>query len=332
MLTYSKALSTMQTLTGVASTDATNSATLTQFWNDSRRTIGSIRSGSWPWLETQQTVQTVADVEYIEVPNNMRKVVGVRVRVGGTTDQDSTTYVPIMVWDSKKWEFVIASRLGSNQYPYYTYQRGTRVFFQPIPDTTGVDVVLIGRYNIKDLNIADVTNLTVASIANGSTALTMSGSMTADMAGRYIQITETTAANGGDGWWYEIASVTNATTVVLTKPYQGTSISAGTAACTIGQITYEPEAYQMAPIYRAVAQYWDFKENMTLSERYWNLYDGGQEIGKNALVGGLIGQMLEEAGDTFEGPYMSNPNMRQDSVNVDSGVPYWLPYQDATGF
>lgn len=326
----------MQKFTGVASTDTTNSAFLTQFWNDSRRTVGSIRSGSWPWLETQETVTTTADIDYVEVPNNMRKVTGVRVRsVGGTTDQNSTTYIPIMVWDSKKWEFVIASRLGSNQYPYYTYQRGTRVFFQPIPSVTGVEVVLIGRFNIKDLNIADVTNITVASIANGATTLTLSGSMTKDMVGRYIQITETSADNGGDGWWYEIGSWTSATVVELTKPYQGTSIAAGTAACTIGQITYEPEAYQMAPIYRATAQYWTLKENLDLAKTYWMLYDGGKEanlVPATQEIGGIIAQMLEEAGDTFEGPYMSNPNTRQDSVNVDSGVPYWLPYQDATGF
>lgn len=332
MITKSQAEGLLQTLSGVQSTDTTNTALLLQFFNDSRRTVANIRSGSWPWLEIQETVTTTADVEYIEVPNNMDKVVGVRVRVGGTTDQDSTTYIPIMIWDSKKWELVIASRLGSNEYPYYTYQRASRVLFQPVPSTTDVDVILIGRRKLVDLAIDDITNLTVVTATTDSKTITMSGSAVSTWAGRYIRITASNTANKGDGAWYEIASVTNATTIVLTKEYQGVNIAAGAAACTIGQITYEPEAYQMAPIYRAVAQYHDFKENMVLSERYWKLYDGGVEIGKATLVGGLIGQMLEKEGDTFEGPYFSNPNMRQDSVNVDSGVPYWLPYQDATGF
>jgi len=332
MITNSQAEGLLQTLTGVQSTDTTNTATLLQFFNDSRRTVANIRTGSWPWLEIQKSVLTTADQEYVEVPNDMDKVVGVRVRVGGTTDQDSTTYIPIMIWDSKKWELVIASRLGSNTYPYYCYQRGTRVLFQPIPSDSSSRVVLIGRRKLTDLNIDDITNITVATATTDSTSVTVSGSAVATWVGRYIRITASNTVNKGDGAWYEIASVTNSTTIVLTKPYQGTSIVAGAAACTIGQITYEPEAYQMAPIYRAVAQYWDLKENMVLSERYWNLYDGGCEIGKKALPAGLIGQMLDKEGDTFEGPYFSNPNMRQDSVNVDSGVPYWLPYQDATGF
>ncbi len=329
MITKSQAEATLQALTGVPSTDTTNTALLLQFWNDSRRTFGALRSGSWPWLEIQQTVTTTADQEYVEIPNNMRKVVGVRVRVGGSTDQDSTTYIPIMVYDAKRWELVIAARLGSNTYPYYAYQRGTRLYFQPIPSDSSSQVVLIGRRNLKDLAIDDITNLTVTTATLGSTSITMSGSAVATWAGRFIRITESNTINKGDGYWYEIASVTNSTTIVLTKPYEGTSIVAGSAACTIGEITFEPEAWQMAPIYRAIAQYWDFKENMVLSERYWRKYDGGQEIGKATLVGGLVGQALEEAGDTFEGPYIS-PRSRDADGAI--GPPYYLPYQDASGF
>ncbi len=329
MITYSSSLSTLQTLTGVPASDTTNSAVLMQFFNDSVRAICSMRSGAWPFLEIQNTVLTTADVEYVTIPNNMRKVTGVRVRVNGTTDQDSTTYLPIMVWDSQRWEIIISARLGSNTYPYYAYQRDQRVLFQPIPSDTNTPVVLIGRKNVRDLVIPDVTNLTVAAATNGSTAVTMSGSMTVDMVGRFIRITETSAVNGGDGYWYEIATVTSATAITLTAPYQGLSIVGGTAACTIGQVSVIPEAYQMAPIYRAVAQYWDFKENMVLSERYWRLYDGGVEIGKATITGGFLGQMLEVQGDTFEGPYVSPRSRDADGL---VGPPYYLPYQDASGF
>ncbi len=329
MLTYSGNLSTLQQLSGVPTTDTTNSALLMQFFNDSVRTICSMRSGSWPFLEIQNTVLTTADVEYVTVPNNMRKVTAVRVRVNGTTDQDSTTYIPIMVWDAFRWELVIAARLGSNQYPYYAYQRDQRVLFQPIPSDTDTQVVLIGRKNVRDITIPDVTNLTVTTATNGSTAVTMSGGMTADMVGRFIRITETSAANAGDGYWYEIATVTSTTAITLTAPYQGLSIVAGTAACVIGQASVIPEAYQMAPIYRALAQYWQFKENMVLAKSYWKQYDGGVEIGEATLTGGLVGQMLEVQGDTFEGPYVS-PRARDADGLV--GPPYYLPYQDASGF
>ena len=83
----------------------------------------------------------------------------------------------------------------------------------------------------------------------------------------------------------------------------------------------------MAPIYRALAQYWDFKENMVLSERYWLAYDGGQEIGKREIPAGIIGQMLEEAGETFDGHYIEPTNRNTDL----RGIAYWYPWEQGTG-
>jgi len=130
MITYSTALSTLQTLTGVQSTDTINSATLIQFWNDSRRTVGAFRSGNWPWLAIERTVDTTADVDFVYVPNDMRKVTAVRVKVG--TDPSATIYVPVQVCDVHKWQYVLAARLGSNQYPYFCFQQGQKLLFAPI--------------------------------------------------------------------------------------------------------------------------------------------------------------------------------------------------------
>ena len=153
---------------------------------------------------------------------------------------------------------------------------------------------------------------------------------TTAMAGRWLRITETTADGGGDGYWYEIASVTNSTTLELKKPYQGTTIAAATAAYTMGLITYEPEPYQMAPIYRAVAQYWDTKENLALSTRCWNLYDGGFEAGNSDEPRGLIGQMLQEEGESMEGPYL--PPLPRGTNVLRNWPAYYYPWDNASGF
>jgi hypothetical protein len=328
MLTYSTALSTLQSLTGVPSTDTTTSALLIQFWNDSRRTVAGIRGGSWPWLQIERTVDTVADQDYIYIPNDIRRVTAMRVVVG--TGTSATIYLPVQVCDIKRWQVALAARLGSNQYPYFAFQQGQKILMTPIPSETGTDVVLTGPRVIRDINIADYNTGNIVSIANGATAVVGTGtSWTASMAGRYIRITESDTANKGDGYWYEIASVGSATTLTLVKPYQGTSIVAGTAAYSLGLITYEPETWQMAPIYRAVAQYWDLHENFNLSERYWLLYDGGQEIGKRELPAGMIGQMLEEAGETYDGNYIAPSD--NDLANVQI-APYYYPTQDASGF
>lgn len=325
MLTYSTALSTLQTLTGIQTTDTTNSAVLIQFWNDSRRTVASINGGKWPWLEIEEDVNTVANQEYVEIPNHIRRIVSVRQQNGiGST---AVKYLPRLIFDPTKWNLIIASNLGTSDVPLFVYERNSRLYVQPTPSGANA-IKLRGRLIVRDVNIVDYTTGSIVSIANGATTVTGTGTTwTTSMAGRWIRITESDTINKGDGYWYEVASVTSNTVLELKKPYQGTSISAGTAAYTLGQITYEPEAYQMAPIYRAVAQYWDYKENMVLSERYWRLYDGGMEIGKSDLPQGMIGQMLQEAGESMEGPYIS-----PDGNRFDNGAPYYYPYDLATGF
>lgn len=331
MLTYSTALSTLQQMTGVPTTDTTNSALLIQYWNDSRRTIGAMRGGTWPWLEIERTVNTVADQDYVYIPNDMRKAITMRVVVG--TGTSATIYRPVKLLDIERWQLVLAYRLGSNQYPYFAYQQGQKILMSPIPSVTATPVVITGHRALRDLSIADYTTGTIISIANGLTTVTGSGTTwTTSMAGRYIRITESDTANKGDGYWYEIASVTSATVLVLVKPYQGTSISAGAAAYTLGQATYEPESYQMAPIYRALAQYWGFKENEALAKNYWLQYDGGKEanlVDARTPIGGLISQMLDEAAETFDGNYMSPTDNLMSNLQTQ---PYYFPTQDASGF
>lgn len=328
MLTYDSALSTLQSLTGVQSTDLTNSATLIQFWNDSRRTVAGINGGKWPWLEMEDQALTVANQEYVQIPNHIRKIMGVRQQNG--TNPTDVIYRPKLVFDSDRWDTILQQQFGSTNVPYFAYEREDKLYLQPIPSENGNVVFMRGRLKIRDINIVDYITGSIVSIANGATTVTGTGtSWTTSMAGRWLRITETVADNGGDGYWYEVASVTSSTILELKKKYQGTTISAGTALYRLGYITYEPETYQMAPIYRAVAQYWDFKENMVLSERYWMLYDGGQEIGKTQLAAGLIGQMLEEANESMEGPYLG-PIPR--AGDYGRPFPYYNPWLDATGF
>lgn len=325
MLTKSIALSTLQNLTGVQSTDTNNSAIILQFWNDSRRTVAAINGGKWPWLEIEESVNTVPDQEYVEIPNHIRRIVSARQTNGSVPN--STTYLPKLIFDPTKWDLIISSNLGTSDVPYFGYERNGRFYIQPIPSGAN-SIKLRGRLIIRDVNIDDYITGSIVSITNGATTVTGSGTTwTTSMAGRWIRITESDTANKGDGYWYEIASVTSTTVLELKKPYQGTSVSVGTAAYLLGQITYEPESYQMAPIYRAVAQYWDTKENMVLSERYWRLYDGGVEIGKSKEYGGIIGQMMQEAGESMEGPYIS-----PDDTRFNNAVPYWFPYDLASGF
>ncbi len=326
MKTYTKLLSEYQVTT--ANTSAANQTNGGIYLNDSIRTICNLQGGKLRFLESTSNMSTEQGIETYQIPNKYRKLIDMYVYSGSGSSSD-TIYAPEMVFSPVRWKEILQYRLGQGDVPYFTYVENTSYKIQPIPDSTGQLIVLRGRLQVRDLTIADVTNITVASISNGATSMTLSGNMTADMVGRYIQITETTAANGGDGFWYEIGAYVSPAQITLTKPYEGTSIVAGTATSTIGQVPVVPQAYQPAIVYRAVALYWQNQRELSTAKTYWMMYDGGKEAGYSNDYGGLILEMLENEGETEEGSYL--PPFGSSS-NIVNGSPYYFPYQQASGF
>jgi len=173
------------------------------------------------------------------------------------------------------------------------------------------------------------TAVTIGTEEGGSIITGSGTSWTTGMAGRYIRITDTSAANGGDGFWYEIDEILSTTVLSLKKQYTGSSISAGSATYTMGQMSIIPEAYDMAIVYRAAAVYWTNKSNDAKSREYWMLYDGGNEAGLSHEYGGIIGQMLANEGETEEGAYIP-PFGSQNATIMQA--PYYFPYQQGSGF
>jgi len=324
MKTYTSLLSGYQTYTD---TSAANAIDGIGYINDSIKTICNLQGGKLRFLETTKNVDTVASQEGYQIPNKFRKLIDLYV-YSGTGSSSDTIYTPEMIFDPTAWKKVKQARLGESDVPYFAYVENTKFYLNPIPATSGHVITLRGRLNVRDLTIADYTTGTIVSIANQGTALVGSGTTwTADMVGRYVQITNTTAANGGDGFWYEIGAYVSATALTLLKPYEGTAISAGSAAYTIGQVPPIPEAYQPAIVYRASALYWEDRSEMEKAKRFWLRYDGGNEAGYSDGYGGLISQMLANEGETEEGSYIpplgSSSNMQQ--------APYYDAWQNASG-
>jgi len=327
MKTYTSLRNEIASNCNLSTSDTTAMALVDSRMNDSIRTICSLQGGKLRFLESTADMTTVASQEGYQIPNKFRKLIDMYIYSGSGGSSD-TIYSPEMIFDPTRWKLVKQYKLGEQDVPYFTYVENTKYYIQPIPATTGNLITLRGRLNVRNLSIADHTTGTIASVANNGTAVVGTGtSWTADMVGRYIQITQTSAAGGGDGFWYEIGSYTSATSIGLTKPYEGTAIAAGTAAYTIGQVPVIPEAYQPAIEYRSAALFWQNQNDLQRAKTYWMLYDGGNEAGYNKEYGGLISQMLATEGETEEGsyipPFASTPNMPQ--------APYYQPYQNASG-
>ena len=327
MKSYSTLLALGKKLTENSTSE--NEAFLTEMINDSVRTIATMRKGMWNWLEVVEEVLTVASQEGYQLPNNIRRIADLYIRIAGS-GPNYTTYLPMAVFDPNRWKLILASNLGVSDWPlfYYSQEGSGKVEIQPIPASNDNIIVIRGRLNIKDLNQADYTTGTITTATNGSPTIVGSGtSWTSGMANDWIRITSTAAANGGDGFWYQIASVTNSTTLVLKKNYQGTDIVAGSATYAIGQMSPIPESYDIAPVYRAAALYWNLRDDDKRAKEYWKYYDGGYEAGFADAPGGLIGRMLEEAGEAVEGSYI--PPQPLDDFMIDPNIP---PRYPLTGF
>ncbi len=329
MRTYTTYKNDTATLCNVQTDDTTAMTAIDININDSIRTICNLQGGKLRFLEATKDMFTVADQEGYQIPNGFRKLIDMYIYSDDGSSSKSTIYSPEMVFDPTKWKLIKQYRLGTSDVPYFTYVENQKYYIQPIPSTSGNKITLRGRLQTRNLSIEDYTNGTIVSVTNGGTAVIGSGTTwTADMVGRYIQITETTAANGGDGFWYQIGSFTSATSIGLLKPYEGTSISAGSVSYIIGQCSVIPEAYDVGVVYRATALYWQNQGDLTRAKEYWLQYDGGMEKGLSKDYGGLMLQMLTNEGETEEGaylpPFARNSNLPQ--------APYYYPYQDASGF
>jgi hypothetical protein len=313
----------------VSTSDTEKMTVIDTYLNDSIKTICNLQGGKLRFLEATKDMTTVAGQESYQIPNGFRKLIDLWVYSGSTGASTDTIYTPEMVFDPTKWKRILQYRLGSSSTPYFTYVENQTYKIQPIPSVTGNLIRLRGRLQTRDLTIPDYTIGTIVSIANGGTALVGSGTTwTADMVGRYVKITETTAANGGDGFWYQIGAYTSATALTLSKPYEGTSIAAGSAAYTIGQCAVIPEAYDVGVVYRSTALYWDNQNDLARGKTYWMKYDGGMEAGYSKEYGGLMLQMLSNEGETEEGSYV--PPFGRDSALPQA--PYYESFQDASGF
>lgn len=277
----------------------TSSANLTQgdeWMNDELRHVLAARD--WPFLHRARTLLTVASQQFYYLPYDMDQVESVNVVVG------SQTRTPKMVHSREHWDKLNFTSFTSD-YPEFCYVYAGQLGLWPKPASSSNTITLNGKIRMADLNTADDTSRTITTLANGSTALTVSGGLTAQHVGFWIRPTFSTTANTGDGNWYEIASVTNSTTAVLARAYGGASISAGTAACTIGQMSLLPEDFQDLPVLKSSETYWGLKGNDKKAALFGNKY---KEV-MAAMVDQYVSLVTDPVIDNGGEKEIINPNL-----------------------
>lgn len=253
-----KSYTQLRTDYGTATLDssAANLTVGTGRMNDEIRRICAL--GDFPFMHKDRTLTTTASTQTYALPYDIESVSTVKVAVG------TTIYSPSPINSQREWDILNSGSSTSDATEHYLVKDGS-ILLWPTPASSSNTITINGKLTVRDLNTADITSTTITTLANGSTALTVSAGLTVQMAGFWLRPTFSTTANTGDGRWYELSSVTNATTATLSRKYGGVSIAAGTAACTISQMPILPEAFHDWPMYEAARTYWALAGN---SEKY----------------------------------------------------------------
>jgi hypothetical protein len=293
--------------TWTKNTDTTNLSYLDGVANDDYRHICALKD--WPFLERNRSISTTASTQFTTLPYDCDQVREISVIPTGST----TRYTPTEITSRSKWDDLNLVIPTSN-IPEYYYVFAGQVGLWPTPSSTGNTIYVTQKTRVIDLSVADITTSTVTSITSGTTAMVISGGGNALMAGMWIRVTYTPGtSNTGDGVWYEISAAT-ATTITLVRAYGGTTISAGTAACTIAQMPLLPEAFHDLPWLWAAGTYWQ-KEDDERAKGYFDQHGsagqgGGAPTGRvKELINAWSSESTDMVIDMADDEVIINPNL-----------------------
>lgn len=278
-------------------TDSTALTTGDEMANDAYRKILGMRA--WPFLKKFRTISTLASTQFYNLPYDIDLVQNLSVKIS------TITYTPQMSPSEDHWDRLNLIT-NTSDFPQWYIIRAGQVGLWPKPATAGNTIQITGKVRVIDMQFADYTTGTIVSIANGATTLTGSGvSFAAPFTGRYIAITGGNTANLGDGLYYEISSVTSSTVLELVRAYGGTTISAGSAAYSIGQFPVLPDDFHETIWKYAAAVYWGKELDAERAKFFQGQYD--RDVA--ALVAGYSAPTSRMVIDDGKDREIINPNL-----------------------
>jgi len=293
-----KSYTTLRNLYGVESknTSTANLAYGDQIMNDFHRKLLSM--ADWPFLHRLRTVDTKAATSFVNLPYDVDQVESVFITIG------ATRYNPKPVPSRKFWDDLHYSQVNSDTPEYWFIYNG-QIGVWPVPVSAGNTISLNTKIRVTDLAVADYTTGTITTTVNGDETVVLNGTaLTNPMTGRWLSITLDDEADAGDGLWYEISSITDATNLELVRGYGGTSITAGAQAFTIGQMPLLPEAYHGLLSNYAAYKYWSKENDIRKDELKSMVADGISGLFKDYSMSDLS-MVVDDGRDDF----IINPNL-----------------------
>lgn len=214
----------------------------------------------WPFTEETNTSTSTAGQSSVKLPVNFRKLITINVTSG------SIKHTPIEVSNQATFDRITAQNSGTSDQPTYFHIREGALLLSPAISSADLTITTVSHIRPRDMTAADYVTGTVSAIANGAVAITGSGTTwTAAMVGRYIRITS-------EGQWYKIATRVSDTSITIDKPYEGTTIAAGSEAYTIGELPIIPEEFEDLLWLRPVSIYYMMKKEKEESSYFTREY------------------------------------------------------------
>lgn len=197
------------------------------------------------WLEFTYTVTTVANQQSYDFSVLHRKIKDAFVTVG------NVDYVMQEIIDPATFDSLNMSKATQrSDIPQFFHIRQNKLYLYPTPSSASNTITILGIKRPKIMTLVDYTTGTIA-VTNGSknvTGTTTAWASSNISVGSFIQIPSTT------GDYYEVATVTDATHIILTVAYQG--VSASGLSYRTGDKPLIPEDFQSILWTQAVEQYY----------------------------------------------------------------------------
>jgi len=221
----------------------------------------------WTFNKGQKIYSTGTGVSEYFPPYNALKIDYVSYSYGSP----GVKYTVQQVMDGEDWERISAvSTTASIPYYWYVSNRNEKVNLYPAASDSLGTVKIGFTKKIKDLGASDYSTGTCGVSTNG-TVWTGSGVWTSDMAGRYIQTTNSITPL--DGFWFEIDSVASGGTTLYTKELAPNAT--GSATYKICELIPLPDGFEDLPLWFALGHYHKVRENIPLAREYERLYQEG---------------------------------------------------------
>lgn len=226
--------------------------------------------------------------QYYPLAQNVNKLDSVTFTYGGIK------YTPTEVRSDDTWDRLTYSSTTTSNIPqFWHYKIDTKeVGFYPAIASGSLVFTTNFTKKIKDFSASDYSTGLMTGSAGGTIFTGNQAILTTGMTGRGIQITGSNTQT--DNYWFEIVGIKSTGTQIFVKETIPEAVT--TASYTIAEMIPLPDGTESTPLWYALWQYYQMKQQPVLANQYQAMYkEGITELEKRdmATTNKLVTQELE---------------------------------------